>query len=446
MEQLRSSNCKPAVSHLRQLIYIALQPEHPPAVNEMVYTDVPSSPGKAAMKMRIPSGPAVLAARRLLRSFVITNAPETIARALPSCGDPRQDRSTPPDDGSLESVIGPQSMCIPNAKNCWSILAHGFTRRGQNLTLTPGESKKRTHNPDEDEDSLDGHTVENAVVGPDAWSVLDWLILLFEQDEMLADACGSGRFSNLLLQQIPYPRSGIGPRWDAETPLRIVFFCLEQADTRRQILGSRLMALLINLSSTAHLDLPIFVASVYGRLTATALEGLPALFSNLSRSPTVHKFKILLCQKFLTDPSHDQTADARPKAHARVQPRALRQARTESSATQNPKSQLARPGASVQSPINPLPGYTEIRRLMETKPSPSAIVSTSLLLRIKFELLNSYGMLQSQTPLTEKDTEWLASLHDGRMIEILDLAFGRADEGGEGGMLRETIQSIRSAW
>ncbi|KAF8070655.1 hypothetical protein FPV67DRAFT_1448356 [Lyophyllum atratum] len=446
MEQLRSSNYKPAVPHIRQLIYIALQPEHPPAMNEMVYTDVPSSPSKASMKKRIPSGPAVLAARRLLKSFTITNYPETVARALPSCRDPTQDQPAPYDDGSLESVIGPQSMCIPEAKDCWSILGEGFTYRGQSLSIIPSKGKKRAHNPDEGDASADGSIMENAIVGQDAWPVLDWLIVLFEQDELVADTRGSGRFSNLLLRQIPYSRSGSGTRWDTEVPLRIIFYCLEQDDLRRQTLGSRLMTLLINLSSTAHLDLPMFVASVYSRLTATDLEKLPVLFSNLSPSPAVHRFKVVLCQKFLTDSSHAKVGDARPKGQARAQPRALRQARTDSSGVEKGKSQSTESTSLPQSIKNPLPGYEEIRRLMETNVPPSMGITTPFLWRIKFELMNSYGLLQSVMPLAERDTGWLTSLHNGETTKILDLAFAPDDDRGENRFFRETLQSITGTW
>ncbi|KAG5647233.1 hypothetical protein DXG03_000768 [Asterophora parasitica] len=310
MGQLRSSSAKPPVSHIRQLVYIALQPEVPPAVNEMVYTDVPS-PSKSALKKRIPSGHAVMAARRLLSSYAVTNLPQTLARALPSYDDPRIDQPPPRSDGSLESVIGPQSMCIPNAKSCWNILAEGFTQKGQNFSLPSRKGKKRTKNHADSDDEPMSET--NDIVGPDAWPILDWLLLLFEQDEILTAARGTVRFSNLLLQQIPCPRGGNGPRWDTEFLLRIVFRCLEQQEQRRQEMGSRLITLLINLSSTGFLDPAMFVSSVYSSLTAAEIETLPALFSALPPSQPAHEFKVLLCQKLLADTRHSQRRDARPQ-------------------------------------------------------------------------------------------------------------------------------------
>ncbi|KAG6900499.1 hypothetical protein C0993_009809 [Termitomyces sp. T159_Od127] len=241
LEQLRSPTYKPTTSHIRQLLYIALQPEHPPSVHELVVADVLPSPSKATVKKRIPSGGAVLAARRLLNSFAITNAPEAIAAALPSY-DRRRDMSVTQagDDGSLESVIGPQSMCISRAESCWSILAQGFTQRGQTCSVSSNNEKERSYILDEDDSPND---LESMVVGDNAWPILDWLLLLFEQDEMLAHSHASGRFSNLLVRQIPPPRNGMGPRWDTRIPLHIIFYCMEQADFRRQMLGSRLMTL-----------------------------------------------------------------------------------------------------------------------------------------------------------------------------------------------------------
>ncbi|KAF5381780.1 hypothetical protein D9615_005378 [Tricholomella constricta] len=129
MEQLRTSNAKLAVSYKWPL-------------------DVPSLPSKAALKKGIPSGPAVHAARRLLSSYAITNLPEMIARAVPCFDDPRKDQRPHNIDGSLESVIGPQSMCIPMAKSCWHILTEGFTQHGPGYSLPSGKGKKRAHHSD----------------------------------------------------------------------------------------------------------------------------------------------------------------------------------------------------------------------------------------------------------------------------------------------------------
>ncbi|KAG6830455.1 hypothetical protein H0H92_000608 [Tricholoma furcatifolium] len=439
LEQLRSPNYKPAVSHIRQLVYIALQPEDPPPLNEMVYTDVPSSPSKAAIKKRIPSGMAVLAARRLLNSFAITNSPEAIAAALPYCGDPRKDEplTQASDDGSLESVIGPQSMCIPKAKSCWSILSQGFTQRGQIFPLPSSKGNKRPFKLREEEDHP-LHDIESVVVDENAWPVLDWLLTLFEQDEIIAENRETGRFSNLLLRQLPYPRSGTGPRWDTEAPLRIVFFCMEQAEVRYQAYGYRLMILLINLSATPHLDLPMFVASVCSRLTAAELERLPALLSNLGSSTAIHTFKVLLCQKLLIDANNGQTQGRNPKIQARA--RALRTTRTEENLQQSDTTTPAQQNAKIL-----LPALPDIQRCLEMNtPSSVTAMNQSALLRVKYELFNSYGMLQ--TECVEKDSDWLSSLRDGRLNQIVDTVFRSNPDNADARTFRAVLQNIICVW
>ena len=51
------------------------------------------------------------------------------------------------------------------------------------------------------------------------------------------------RHSPILLLQIPPPRSGTGARWEADAPLDIVFYCLEQTAPKRRDMGARLMTL-----------------------------------------------------------------------------------------------------------------------------------------------------------------------------------------------------------
>ncbi|KAG6850937.1 hypothetical protein H0H93_005806 [Arthromyces matolae] len=199
LEQLRSPRYKPAPSHLRQLIYIALQPEIPPSVHDIVITDVLASPSKATLKKRIPSSAAVVAARRLLNSFAITNSPEAISAALPFYGVRKMTESAA-DDGSIESVIGPQSLCISTAQSCWTILTQGFVQHGQAFSMSLGKVKKRSHNTDEDDESM--NDIENKIVGDDAWSTLEWLLLLFERDEIFSDSRG------LVGQSICFPTSG----------------------------------------------------------------------------------------------------------------------------------------------------------------------------------------------------------------------------------------------
>ncbi|KAG5350168.1 hypothetical protein C0989_012423 [Termitomyces sp. Mn162] len=237
--------------------------------------------------------------------------------------------------------------------------------------MSSDNGRKRSHNLNEDDTVND---FENTIVGGDAWSTLDWLILLFEQDEMLAESRASGRFSNLLLQQIPPPRSGTGSRWDTAIPLRIILFCMEQTNIRRQMLGSRLMTLFINLSATPHLDLSMFVASLYSHLNAAGLEKLPALLSNLYPSTSTYRFKIMLCRKLLSDASHEQP----------------------------------------------------------------------VLLRVKFELINSYGLLQSELTAEERDSDWMSLLRDGKANKLIETVF--SFDNPDSHIFREVLQSTMLIW
>ncbi|KAG6888093.1 hypothetical protein C0992_009632 [Termitomyces sp. T32_za158] len=440
LEQLRSPSYKPTTSHIRQLLYIALQPEHPPSVHEIVVADVLPSPRRAALKKRVPYGAAVLAARRLLNSFAITNSPEAIAAALPSYDDPKKDESATQagDDDSLESVIGLQSMCISRAESCWTILAPGFTQQGHTLSASVNNGKQRSHSLDEDYST---NCIENMIVGDDAWSTLDWLILLFEQDETSAHSRASGRFSNLLVKQIPPPRNGTGPRWDIGIPLHIIFYCMEQSDFRRQMLGSRLMTLLINISATSYLDLSMFVGSLYSHLTAAGLKNLPALLSTLAPSPAALKFKIMLCRKLLGDVGRAEVQDGQTRIHARA--RALRAIRAEESLS----LQLDETSASAQTAKSTMPSGVEIIRCLETSTLRSFIpVTQSILLMVKFELISSYGILQSEMPIADRDSDWMSILRDGKAKQLIDAVFNDNSDNSDNRIFREVLQNTMHTW
>ena len=113
-------------------------------------------------------------------SFAVTNSPSTLAQALPSY---EKDGSTIVDYG--DSVIGAEAACIPNARHCWDILMEGFTQRQGRMLPTKG--KNRTHTFEEPLQT-EGPTV----VGENSWPVLDWLLSVFEQDELQTEVRGLG--------------------------------------------------------------------------------------------------------------------------------------------------------------------------------------------------------------------------------------------------------------
>jgi hypothetical protein len=142
------------------------------------------SPSKYTKK-HVPSAVAIQSAQRLLMSYAITNSPSTLAHALPSYE--KADELI--DMAYGESVIAAEVACIPKARHCWEILMDGFTQRQKRALPTPkGKGKNRTHTFE-----VPFQSEGRAAVGSNSWPVLDWLLLIFEQDELQTKARGLGQ-------------------------------------------------------------------------------------------------------------------------------------------------------------------------------------------------------------------------------------------------------------
>lgn len=84
-------------------------------------------------------------------------------------------------------------MCIKEAKHCWGILKDGFVQRKTPALSTPkGNGKKRGRDHFAQEDVFNEAAVAEppCVVSENAWPVLDWLVGVFEQDEILTEGLG----------------------------------------------------------------------------------------------------------------------------------------------------------------------------------------------------------------------------------------------------------------
>lgn len=174
------------------------------------------------------------------------------------------------------------------------------------------------------------------------------------------------------------------------------------------------------------------MASIFTKIAASELDKLPSLLSALGPSLANHRFKLALSQKFLSDtPSREDQA----KLQVRAQPRPLRSTRTE------PSLEVIKPVSTVGSSKSSLPDYSEIKRLMESEPSSSSSVRipTFLLQRIKFELMNSYGMLRLEGP---SDASWVAALKNGTVKDTWEIAFAEDDGSG----YKEILKAISSTW
>ncbi|KAF8210479.1 hypothetical protein K438DRAFT_159063 [Mycena galopus ATCC 62051] len=397
--QLRSPQLKPSAAHVRQLLFMALY-----SSRDSNLVELSSSPGKKQKKSYLlPSPAATLASQQLLVSIATTNSPAAAIRALrPSDAEPEDDN---------ECFVATESMCISRCKNCWQILTERFL--DYNLSSPKGKGKRRDNSVSFDLEE------SQAPVGETAWPILHWLLLIFERDEQESPILP--RHSPLLLEQLGSPS-----RRDTDGPLAIVLQCLQQSDQRRRTMGSRLMNLLINLSSTTHLDFPMFVVSVFNRLSTSSLDGISALMSDLAPSPAAFKFKIALYQKYFNDSTDAGKVAARPRPQARAQPKGS--------------------PVKVRDPAQPVslvnkyrpPGSAEILRLMEAQTS-----STASPFRLKFELLVSYNAYQTNAAPADRDPEWPNLLRNGIMTKTLDSAFGCKDVVvGDGATYRNLLDTV----
>lgn len=260
--------------HIRQLLYISLYPPPPP--KRVDRTDMPLTPHKGQFQRQKqdlwPKPGSRPLAISLLNAFIRTNSPECLMRGLPYHSyvdndgvkdvDPFGKEST--DNSEDNSPLRDELLAIQSLKDCWGLLRDGFVKRKQFDQSHVGEEQSKT--------------LENTIVGPYAWPILEWLIQVYEKDERQEGEKGHGEdgflfhainrmkdilapYSALLLCQIPPPRSKTGPRWDAEAPLQVAFTCFSSiSDTSdhpdkypsskaRWDLGSRLVSLV----SIAHL-------------------------------------------------------------------------------------------------------------------------------------------------------------------------------------------------
>ncbi|KAF8894070.1 hypothetical protein BD779DRAFT_1467625 [Infundibulicybe gibba] len=419
LEQLRSPCSKPSISHMRQLIYISLHPTTSPPEN------VPSSKRTKPLSL---SPTVVRASQQLLMSLATTNSPEALARALPRYPDAFNDIPAA-DIDTDEPDIAKEAACIKEAKSCWVLLSETFLDRQPAAAKAKGKGRRDTH------ESTDEREIGGPLICDDAWFLLEWLIVLFERDEDMVEAQGKPRHSLIFVQQLPPPRDGTITRWETETPLRIVFYCFRETNLKRQMLGSRLMHLLINLSTTTYLDSPRFIASVSGSLAVASPNEIKNFISYLASIP--YSFKLSLYLKTLANlsPNEAATGSGHQRERARAQPKIRRGPKIDQNLDKSTSNAL------ISSALKqPPPPATEVFRLitMNTSNSTIPITSPHLCFRIKFELLVSYTKLQQQIPPDEADPQWSASVHGGKIKHYLEIGF----PGPDGRPFRESLEVI----
>jgi hypothetical protein len=159
----------------------------------------------------LPSKQAVDIARALLFSFAATNSPASLLRAFPSYPfNPHPSairgrvEGTDVDlDGEDSAIARVASLSVKSATSVWSMLKPGFVRwdiavaevdrKGKGTKRRRVKSKQESW---EDEEDL------SAPVGEGAWTVLEWLVSVFERDAEMTEKEGKGECA---ISSFPHP-------------------------------------------------------------------------------------------------------------------------------------------------------------------------------------------------------------------------------------------------
>ncbi|KAI9062873.1 hypothetical protein FKP32DRAFT_1572731 [Trametes sanguinea] len=398
----------------------------------------PGSPSKALSRRNkstaIPSARASAAARDLLMKFARTNSPTSLARALPSYSE-NPDAAGPIKHNIDDSWISNESLRIQRVKCCWDILKEGFiVREGVQPPSSPRKPRNRrtTRNSKyEDDDEEEEETP--ARVSGQAWGVLDWLLTIFERDELAMEQSAQVRYSPLLLEQIPATLSDRGARWDVGSPLDVAFYAMEQESESQRSLGIRLLTLLVNLGSTTLVDFPMFLNAVSTRVTQLSLDTLTYLLSALPITQEMAQFKVHLCRHALGGATTH--AKTKPQARPRAQPRRRVRAETadvpaggdapsSSQGTSMTTAQASSTDAGATSVRRKYPAIStpDILELV-SQSNPSDLAFAPQTLCLKGELIVNYGLLQKQLEEGDRDGKWLELLRDGGLEKVVEDAF-----------------------
>ncbi|KAF4567587.1 hypothetical protein EYR40_006588 [Pleurotus pulmonarius] len=424
-DQLRvAAKCYPSPALVSQVLYLAL---YTPPPNEQKVTE-PGSPSKMASRQQrlahMPTQAASFAAQRLLMSLITSTPPDILLRGLPSYSAPGATVL----NEEADSYVAKEARCIRQAKDCWSILKEGFIHEATAPPITTRWQRRGSR------DDLDAaHAQPPLIVAENAWPVLEWLIRLFQEDELRHSG-----YSPLLLSEIPLPRDNTGARWETDAALDIVFYSLSQTSERRRHCGIQLLTMLIRLWAARHLDTHMFIASVYKRVSTCQEVQLLALLDNLGAVPSTMEFRIIICQKLLSDMSLESSSRGRPRPQARTQPRAVRGAQSSQTIIDAPSTPVAGPSSNI-SPSGSMPFILQLLRdesYTTTEERPKSLIA-----HVKFHLLMAYGAYQYG--LKPADVSWAQALRSGEILDAINNVFDRL---GDAKALGDTLKVHVSQW
>ena len=161
--------------------------------------DLPDTFETAPRYSPLPSQQAVDAARTLLFSFAATNSPASLLRAFPSYPfnpDPSAIRGKVEGvdvdfDGEDSVIARVASLSVKSATSVWSVLKPGFVRWDIAVAEAEGKGKGSKRQPVKPkQESYEDGEDPSAPVSEGAWSVLEWLISLFERDAEMTEKGG----------------------------------------------------------------------------------------------------------------------------------------------------------------------------------------------------------------------------------------------------------------
>ncbi|GJE92228.1 hypothetical protein PsYK624_083810 [Phanerochaete sordida] len=438
LEELRLPGVKPCPAHVRNAVYIALYP--PPSAEDEHDASrldvIPASPSKFVARHQrsscTPTPAASQAAQRLLRAYARTNTPGAVLRALPNYGlsdlpglsDTVSPHSIGDDDN--ESEINTFSRRVKDATSCWEMLREGFVKRDGSSPAgsTAGHRRSRRGHRNGLSDDEDESSEMPAAVGEQAWPLLECLLLLFEKDEAAVSAKGQPPYSPLLLSQLPPNRSASGSRWNVGAPLDVVFFSLQHRG--RFSLGVRLLALLVNLTATVFVDLPMITNAVCTRTMGLTSLQLSKMFALLPSTEAVMHFKVSLCILCLAATPSNGGRKTRPKPQARAGPRPTPRQRgiaTDDTAAARDGSATA-PTATEPEPIRRTffaPPTSDVLELLRS-PLGSRASDADITRHLKFQLFSAYGALQAALARGAQDPAWREALEGGDLAAAVALA------------------------
>jgi hypothetical protein len=198
---------------------------------------------------------------------------------------------------------------------------------------------------------------------------------------------------------------------------------------------------LINLTSTNLFDLPLFMNLLIPRLPPSTLE-MRELLSGMSSTSTLCKFKVALCQRYLTR-TRVENYSSKGRSRHRAQPRPItgrkRAFDQDSNAftTSEAKPVIVPLSNQIQ---HVLPPASELLHLLTMKGDADALSNT-----IKYDLLVTYGLLQHQASPESKSRDWMEMLQTGRVAEAVEEAFGGLQD-QQSSALQKLLLGLIATW